>query len=110
MKIMSRLLPFLVAIALLAVPAFAQQGSLTGKVLDKEGKPAVGYTVSIDRQGIAGHFEVKTDNKGSYFHAGLPTGAYAITIMQNGAKLATANGRVTFGGTTPVDFDLSKVV
>jgi hypothetical protein len=33
-----------------------------------------GATVSIDRQGINQHFEVKTDNKGQYLHAGLPTG------------------------------------
>jgi tetratricopeptide (TPR) repeat protein len=110
MKVMSRLLPFLVITALMAVSAFAQSGSVTGKVLDKEGKPMVGVTISIDRKAIAGHFEVKTDNKGSYFHAGLPTGQYKISVMQNGASLTFAdNVRVTFGGTTPVDFDLQKV-
>jgi len=110
MKLMSRLLPFLVVAALLVVPAYAQQGSVTGKVLDKEGKPFVGAVISIDRKGIAGHFEVKTDNKGSYFHAGLPTGQYKISVMVNGAPVTFVDSvRVTFGGTTPVDFDLSKV-
>jgi tetratricopeptide (TPR) repeat protein len=109
MRLVSKLLPFLMVAVLLAVPAYAQQGSVSGKVVDKDGKPAVGLTVSIDRQGIAGHFEVKTDNKGSYFHAGLPTGQYVITIINNGAKVATANARVTFGGTAAIDFDLAKV-
>jgi len=110
MKLMSKLLPLVVAVVLLAVPAFAQQGSISGKVLDKDGKPLVGAVMAIDRKGIAGHFEVKTDNKGAYFHAGLPTGPYKITVMVNGAAATFAdNVRVTFGGTTPVDFDLSKV-
>ena len=110
MKVLSRLLPMLVVVALLAVPAFAQQGSVTGKVLDKEGKPLVGAVMSIDRKGIAGHYEVKTDNKGSYFHAGLPTGPYKISVMVNGvAVMATDNVRITFGGTTPLDFDLAKI-
>jgi tetratricopeptide (TPR) repeat protein len=108
MKLINRLLPFLIVAAFLAVPAFAQQGSLKGTVLDKDGKPAVGYTVSIDRQGVTGHFEVKTDNKGSYFHAGLPTGQYNITIEKDGAKLAMNSARVTFGGTVDSSFDLSK--
>jgi len=110
MKFINRLLPFLIVAALWAVPAFAQQGSLSGTVLDKDGKPAVGFTVSIDRQGVAGHYEVKTDNKGSYFHAGLPTGQYTVTIMKDGAKLALNNARVTFGGTAASNFDLSKAV
>src|SRR5262245_19665773 len=109
MRLVNRLLPFFVVVALLAVPAFAQQGSVTGKVLDKEGKPLVGATISLDRQGVAGHFEVKTDNKGSYFHAGLPTGPYNIKVMVNGAVAATGTARVTFGGTANADFDLSKM-
>ncbi len=109
MKLLTRVLPFLVVVVLLAAPAFAQQGSVTGKVLDKEGKPLVGAVVSLDRQGVAGHFEVKTDNKGSYFHAGLPTGPYNIKVTVNGAVAATGTTRVTFGGTAQADFDLSKM-
>jgi Flp pilus assembly protein TadD len=110
MRVMSRLLPFLVTVVLLAIPAYAQNGSLTGKVIDKDGNPMAGVTVSIDRQEIAGHFEVKTDNKGSYFHAGLPTGTYKVSLIKDGQTLTTAEGvRITFGGTTPADFDLSKL-
>jgi len=109
MKFKSRILPFLIGCVLLAVPAFAQNGSLTGKVIDKDGKPGVGITVSIDRKDISGHFEVKTDSKGAFFHAGLPTGGYKVTLMKDGATITFVdNVRITFGGTTPVDFDLSK--
>jgi len=109
MKFKSRLLPFLIGFVLLAVPAFAQNGSLSGKVIDKEGKPGTGMVVSIDRKDIAGHFEVKTDNKGAFFHAGLPTGMYKVTLSKDGTTITFAdNIKITFGGTTPLDFDLTK--
>jgi tetratricopeptide (TPR) repeat protein len=110
MKFVRKVLPFLIVAALLAIPAYAQQGSITGKVIDTEGKPMVGVLISIDSKGITRHFEVKTDAKGSYFHAGLPTGVYKITVMKDGTALNSAdNVRITFGGTTPVDFDLQKM-
>jgi Flp pilus assembly protein TadD len=110
MKVINRVLPFLFLVMLLAIPTYAQQGNIQGKVVDKDGKPLPGLTVSIDRQGISGHYEVKSDNKGSYFHAGLPTGVYKVSLMKEGQVLTFVdNVRVNFGATTPVDFDLSKV-
>ena len=70
MKFAHKILPVLVVAVLLAIPGFAQTGSMSGKVVDTDGKPVNGATISIDRQGIAGHFEVKTDNKGQYIHTG----------------------------------------
>ena len=52
MKLMSKTLPFLFAAMLLAVPAFSQTGTLTGKATDAEGKAITGATVSIERQGV----------------------------------------------------------
>jgi len=101
---------FLIVAALLVTPAFAQSGSIQGKAIDKDGKPMVGLTIAIDRKQIAGHFEVKTDGKGQFFHAGLPTGQYKVSLMQNGTALTFVdNVRVTFGGTTPVDFDMKAM-
>jgi tetratricopeptide (TPR) repeat protein len=106
MKFAYKILPFLVMAMLIAIPSFAQTGNLHGKVTDNDGKPFTGATISIDRQGITQHFEVKTDNKGQYLHAGLPTGQYQITVMKDGKKLMTMPGNVRFGGDTAVDFDL----
>jgi len=109
MKFAHKILPVLVVAMLLAVPGFAQTGSMSGKVVDTDGKPVNGATISIDRQGIAGHFEVKTDNKGQYIHAGLPTGQYKVAVTKDGKTLMT-NDRVTvgFGQEAKADFDLKN--
>src|SRR6059036_769516 len=69
MKFMNKILLFLVIAMFVAIPGFAQTGNVHGKVTDTDGKPMVGATISIDRQGITQHFEVKTDNRGQYLHA-----------------------------------------
>jgi tetratricopeptide (TPR) repeat protein len=109
MKFAHKILPVLVVAMLLAIPGFAQTGSMSGKVVDTDGKPVNGATISIDRQGIAGHFEVKTDNKGQYIHAGLPTGQYKVSVARDGKTLMT-NDKVTvgFGQEAKADFDLKN--
>src|SRR5437762_12739821 len=99
---------FLVIVMFVTIPGFAQTGNVHGKVTDTDGKPMVGATISIDRQGITQHFEVKTDNRGQYLHAGLPTGQYQVSVMRDGKKAMTQPGVVCFGGDTAVDFDLKQ--
>jgi len=109
MNLVRKTLPFLLMAMLFAIPAFSQTGNISGKVVDTDGKPVTGATVSIDRQGISQHFETKTDNKGQYIHAGLPTGQYKVAIMKDGKTLMTNDGvRVTFGGDAKTDFDLKN--
>jgi tetratricopeptide (TPR) repeat protein len=109
MKLVRKTLPFLVMAMLFAVPAFSQTGNISGRVIDETGKPLTGVTISIDRQGINQHFEVKTDNRGQYLHAGLPTGAYRVSVMRDGKPLMSNDAvRVTFGGDTKTDFDLKN--
>src|SRR5262245_6911987 len=109
MKLVRKTVPFLAVVMLFAIPAFAQTGNISGKVIDTDGKPVTGATISIDRQGISQHFEVKTDNKGQYLHAGLPTGQYKVAVLKDGKTLmANDNVRVTFGGDTKTDFDLKN--
>jgi tetratricopeptide (TPR) repeat protein len=109
MKLVTKISAFLVMAAFLAIPGFAQTGSMSGKVVDTDGKPVTGATITIDRQGIAGHFEVKTDNKGQYVHAGLPTGQYKVAVTKDGKALMT-NDKVTvgFGQEAKIDFDLKN--
>ncbi len=106
MKAASKILLFLFVATLFAVPTYAQTGSIAGKVIDTEGKPESGITIVIERQGIAGRYQVNIDARGQYTHAGLPTGAYKLSATREGRTLATLeNIRVTFGGTTTADFD-----
>ena len=106
MKLVSKILPVLVAALLLAIPAFAQTGNLTGKVVDTDGKPMNGVTISIDRQGVTQHYETKTDKNGNYVHAGLPTGQYKVSVVKDGKPLMALDGRVNFGKDAKLDFDL----
>src|ERR1041384_7474636 len=109
MKLVSKIVPFLVVAMLIAIPGFSQTGNISGKVVDTDGKPMAGVTISIDRQAITQHFEVKTDNKGQYLHAGLPTGQYKVAVVKDGKTLMTNdNVRVNFGGDSKTDFDLKN--
>ncbi len=64
MKFVTKILLLLFAAMLFAVPSFAQTGNIEGTVLDTDGKPLVGATISIDRQGITQHFEEGCRGKG----------------------------------------------
>ena len=108
MKLVSKILPVLVAALLLAIPAFAQTRNLTGKIVDTDGKPMNGVTISIDRQGVAGHYDTKTDKNGNYVHAGLPTGQYKVSVVKDGKPMMTLDGRVNFGQDAKLDFDLKN--
>jgi len=108
MKLVIKTLPALVVALLLAIPGFAQTGNLAGKVVDTDGKPMTGVTISLDRQGINQHFETKTDKNGNYIHAGLPTGGYKVSVMKDGKPVMTLDGQVRFGQDAKLDFDLKN--
>ena len=95
---------------LLAFSALAQVASLEGNVKGEDGKPLQGALIKIDRTDIKGHYQVKTDKKGHYLHAGLPsTGTYDITVAVNGQDKDGVKGvRLNRPDLPPIDFDLSK--
>src|SRR5690349_23087671 len=95
---------------LLAVSALAQTASLEGNVKDEDGKALQGALVKIDRTDIKGHYQVKTDKKGHYLHAGLPSGqaTYDVTVSVDGKDRDGAKGVRLRPDMPPVDFDLSK--
>ena len=77
------------ALLLSAKPAAAQFGQLNGTVIGEDGQPAAGIVISIDREDMKGHYEVKTDKSGKFFHAGLPLGKFKISVMKDGKSLFT---------------------
>jgi tetratricopeptide (TPR) repeat protein len=96
-------------LALFAWTATAQQGSMQGDAKDPDGKPLVGAMVKIDRTDIKAHYQVKTDKKGHYFHAGLPYGTYNVSIDVGGKDQIVTQG-VPLRGGDPVNvpIDLSQ--
>jgi tetratricopeptide (TPR) repeat protein len=89
--------------------AFAQTGSIEGDVKDAEGAPVIGALVKLDRKDIKQHFEVKTDKKGHYFHAGLPVALYKVSFTQNDKELFFFdNIKVPLGDTFKLDLNLKQ--
>src|SRR5208282_3797355 len=80
------------ALLLFACTASAQVASLEGDVKDQTGQPLKGALVKIDRLDIKGHYQVKTDKKGHYFHTGLPLGSYKVTLEVDGKDVDNVNG------------------
>lgn len=100
---------------LLAAPVFAQTGAIEGDVKGEDGKPVpkgdckkkMGACITIERTDIKGSYQVATDKKGHFFHAGLPLGRYDVTLEVDGKPRDTVRGvRTTLGDPTVVNFDL----
>lgn len=62
---------FVGALAALPGTAFAQIGTLAGKVVDGQGKPIPDATVVLDNSALGQHLETKTDKKGEWVQPGL---------------------------------------
>jgi tetratricopeptide (TPR) repeat protein len=96
----------LLAVLLTARPAAAQFGQMTGNVVGEDGQPAAGIVVSIDREDMKGHYEVKTDKNGKFFHAGLPLGKFKVSVMKDGKPLFT-QGNVQTRLSEPVNVPIN---
>ncbi|MBO0798959.1 MAG: carboxypeptidase regulatory-like domain-containing protein [Blastocatellia bacterium] len=94
-------------IALSSVGAFAQVARIEGSVVKSDSKePIVGAEVQIVRTDIKGNYNVKTDKKGNFLHAGIPlTGTYTIIVSAPGCQPSFFTG-VRPGG-DPIKFDLN---
>src|SRR5262252_9224469 len=67
--------------ALVATPAQAQTGSLKGKVIDEAGKPVADVEITFDFVGdYVRQYKVKTDAKGQWVKAGMPSGGGVWTL------------------------------
>ena len=96
-------------LALGAVPLMAQFGQMHGTVKGDDGQPLANAVISIDREDIRGHYEVKTDKNGKFFHAGLPYGTYSVSVMRDGEKFFTLGGFQTRGSEAAmVEIDLQQ--
>jgi hypothetical protein len=97
-----RISPFHAGAALLvaafgSTPAGAQVAEASGTVTLKQDDgaqlPAAGAVVDIYRTDIKAAYQVKTDNQGRYFHAGLPlVGTYTMVFSAPGARPSAMQG------------------
>ena len=101
---------FCLVLGLSAQPAKAQFGQMQGSVKGEDGKPLAGAIISIDREdGRKGHYEIKTDGNGKFFHAGLPLGRFSVSVMREGKKFFSIGGVQTqLSEPAKVDIDLQQ--
>ncbi len=94
-------------IALASVSAFAQVARIEGTVVKANTtEPIVGAEVQIVRTDIKGNYNVKSDKKGGFLHAGIPlTGTYTIIVSAPGFQPSFFSS-VRPGG-EPIKFDLN---
>src|SRR5258706_12152670 len=64
-------------------------GRMEGTVTDTQGAVIPDVQVKVTTKGTGQNFEAKTDGRGYWVIASLPTGAYRVTISQQGFKTAT---------------------
>ena len=97
------------ALLIFASASFAQVSSIEGDVKGEDGAPFKGALVKIERKDIKGHYQVKSDKKGHYFHTGLPLGTYKLVLEVDGKDVDSVdNVRTKLGDSTVIDFDLHK--
>ncbi len=95
---------------LFAGSASAQMGAIAGKAVDEDGKPIANAVIRIVRNDIKGQYQTKTNNRGEFFHAGLPSGRstnYTVTLIVNDREVdSKMNIVVSIGDQARADFDL----
>jgi tetratricopeptide (TPR) repeat protein len=92
--------------ALAIQPAFAQQSSLRGRVVDEAGSPVAGATVVLETVGSYDQqFEVTTNDKGEWFKGGLAGfgGVWKLTVTKDDLSAIKNNVRAQLGQVTPVE-------
>jgi Tfp pilus assembly protein PilF len=102
-----RTLTLTLFLALLATPSWAQVGRLNGTVTGPDGQPLQGAVIKMERKDQKGSYQVKTNKKGQYIHAGLPWGTYDVAVTVKDEVMQGQQG-VAVRGFEPVvvDFDL----
>lgn len=76
---------FLLAFAVLALPAYGQTGGIRGKVVDAKKQPVQGASVLIESMdGGNRKFQAKTDRRGEFVQIGIQPGPYRISVEKDG--------------------------
>jgi hypothetical protein len=109
MRAYSRLVSLIVGCLLVASSvAFAQQrGTVTGKVLDPDGLPLPGATVTVTNQATGVARAVTTETTGAYLVLNIEPGTYTVTVEMPGFAAAKRQDiTLTAGSTIPLDLKL----
>src|SRR5690606_17901674 len=77
-------------------PALAQS-IVRGKVLDAQGKPVEGATITFEAENVNRKAQTKTNEDGEFLQVGLSSGPYKITATKEGLGTQTLPGQISQG-------------
>ena len=87
-------------LAFSAGTAWAQYGTVRGKVVDDKGQPLAEAEVILELQGdMAKKSTLKTGKKGDFIQVGLPRGSYKVTVSKIGFQPVAVPAQVATGET-----------
>lgn len=99
---MRKLLLTLSLLGFIAVAAFSQGGTITGRVVDELGLPMPGASVMLTESGKG----TPSDNQGYYTLVEVPAGEHTITVTFIGYKKIEQQVTVNDGATTQLNFTM----
>jgi hypothetical protein len=102
----ARCLVFLAIVALCAAPAYAQTGSIAGKVTASDGSALPGVTVEARSNVLPTPRVVVTESNGEYRLPALQPGKYTVTFTLSGMQPVTREAEVQLGRETPLQITL----
>ena len=102
----ARCLVFLALVALCATPAYAQTGSIGGKVTAADGSALPGVTVEARSNVLPTPRVVTTGSNGEYRLPALLPGKYTVTFTLSGMQPVTREADVQLGRETPIEVKL----
>ena len=102
MSLSGRLSPTLIAslaVVLVSSLAYAQQGRITGTVVDIDQQPVVGADVTMEvlEGGRTRNLATTTDDRGGFVQVGLEGGLYRVTVDKEGVGTHVAEVRISRG-------------
>jgi len=108
MKLWMRVWAALTLFLALAAAAAAQNASVSGQVLDRDGKPWPGVTVTI-KSDVGRIFTLKTDKDGKFSQIGLTPGAYNVTYSLPPDLNYQTQRQVSSGGENDFSVNFQKI-
>ncbi len=93
-------------VAFVPAPASAQTGQVKGKIVDAQGNPVEGATVTIEYIGaLTRKFETKTNKRGDFVQIGLQSGRYKVTASKDNMSQSYET-QIRIGNMSEVNFVL----
>jgi tetratricopeptide (TPR) repeat protein len=87
--------------------AWAQLCAARGKVIGEDGAPLKGAVIKFSSKEVTKVYEVKTDNRGEYFHGGLPRANFRVAVEVGGKEMDHVdNVQTQFTEAKTENFDL----